>query len=241
MRRIWWLDSRTLLSDSIALMLLAVPVLVTLLAYFGLEPLLTLIERALAFDRVFVSLLVRVMAVQMGPFMVGTVYAFVLIEERDSGMRAVYAVSPVSPSAVAALRLAVPTTLQLLLALAIGRVLGVASGVRMAAVALLLTLEAPMVSLFLGSYAPNRLGAMSLSKGLSSVMIVPLLALGVPWPLSAWVLLLPPAWPLWIVLADYGHPSAPAAALVPALVLGAAVYHLLLIALLAVRFRGRST
>jgi fluoroquinolone transport system permease protein len=167
------------------------------------------------------------------PLLVGMVVGFLLLDQRDDGTLAALSVTPLPVAAYLGYRLAVPVLASVLLTLALFPLAGlggVGAGRLLTAAAATAPL-APMVALFLGAFAANKVQGFAFTK-VSGVLLLPPLAAYFAAPEWQWLFWIAPTyWPargFWTLHAG----QAGAAGF---LLVGVA-YQLLLVALLLRRF-----
>lgn len=234
------LDLRTSLSSAMTVLLLVVPCIAAAAVGWGLPPLLALLGRWYAVNAALVMVVARVLVVLTGPMMVGVVFGFIMLDERDQRLAEYFPVTPAPPEVLLAVRLVVPGVLQTLYAavlvglLGLGRLGGGGIDGGFVAGALILgsALEAPLVALIVALRARNRLEGMTIAKALSLSNMLTIVALVLPVPQAMVGLLAPQAWFVagYLVAGDllperFAYLGSP----VPVMTMGLAYHALLLV------------
>jgi fluoroquinolone transport system permease protein len=227
---LWANDLRSVIRDRTVAVLLFVPPLFAAALRFGLP----LAEREAPFLAPYRELTIGLFCLLASAFP-GFMLAFLLLDERDEGLFAVFRVLPISPRRFLLDRLALATGLSFLYPLLI---LAATRGLspRPWPVALLLAalcaLLAPLTVLLVVVLAENKIVGMAVIKGLFPLLMLPIAGLVLD---SAWAGafgLLPSYWVYRAFTAGGGVELALTAG-------AAAVFHLALVAVLLRRFRER--
>lgn len=100
------------------------------------------------------------------PLMFGFVYGLLLLDERDDGVLAAVAVTPVGKVGFMQRRMLLPAAWSGIVGVAVVPLAGidVMPPAALVAAALLAALQAPMLALFLGAFAPDKPAGMALGK-----------------------------------------------------------------------------
>lgn len=232
--RVVRLDLKTSLSSGMTALLFVVPLLAAAAVGWGLPLLLGLLSRIYAVDEALVTTVAAVFVVLTGPMMVGMVFGFVMLDERDVHLAEYYPVTPLSPASLLAIRMVVPTALQLAYGAILVPMLGLNRTGTVGLGALLVlgsALEAPLVAVVIALRAGNRLEGMTIGKALSLTSLGAIVALVLPTPQAYGALLLPQTWFLAAVFGAHGDlPIRFVDVGEPLLPMGIGiVYHLLLV------------
>jgi fluoroquinolone transport system permease protein len=193
------IDLRSIRRDSILLWLIALPLVVGIGVRLGLPPLEDALLAEFGFEFApYRELLVGFAFVLLAPMLVGFVTGFLLLDERDDNTLSAVLVTPVSLESYLVYRIGAPLLLCTLVSLVSISISGIEtiSWPKWMAVALLASLEAPLIALVLASVAENKVSGFALTKGFQAVLMVPIYAwfLELPWQLLAGVV--PTYWPL---------------------------------------------
>jgi fluoroquinolone transport system permease protein len=167
------------------------------------------------------------------PLLVGMVVGFLLLDQRDDGTLAALSVTPLPIAAFLGYRLAVPVLASVLLTLGLFPLAGlggVAPGPLLGAAVATAPLG-PMVALFLGAFAANKVQGFAYTK-VSGVLLLPPLVAYFAAPEWQWLFWVAPTyWPARGFWTLHGGGSGAAVYL-----LTGVAYQLLLVALLLRRF-----
>ena len=208
--------------DPLLLLFPFLPLLVAALFRFGLPPLEALLEARFGFALrtaagPFLPLVRAELALMPGMF-AGFVAGFLLLEDRDEGLAAYAAATPLGKAGYLALRLILPGLLALAYAVSMPALAGLGwPDGRALPLGLLASLEAPLFGLAIAAVADNKMEGLSVAKALGILDLAPLAVLA-PEPWRSLGRLLPPA---WVAEAAY---AAPGRGLLPALAAGAALH-----------------
>ena len=119
------------------------------------------------------------------PMMFGMVYGFMLLDERDGGIITAISVTPIGRSGYLRMRMGLPMTFSFIASVIYCQLLGLENDITFFQLLLLvaiLTLNAPILLLFLGAFAGNKIEGMAISKGFGVLMSAILIDLIVPMP-----------------------------------------------------------
>ncbi|UFU01224.1 hypothetical protein KO561_09900 [Radiobacillus kanasensis] len=133
----------------------------------------------------------------MTPLMVGMLYGFVLLDERDEGMLLYYAVTPLTKFGYLICRLVLPVIVTFFLSFAVVLFQGVVDWNLMAfiPIACLLALQAPLITMVMASLASNKVEGLALSKVINLSMLAPLIDYTIKHPIAHLVMIFPMYWP----------------------------------------------
>jgi len=170
------------------------------------------------------------------PMMMGMVYGFILLDERDAGVITAISVTPTGKSGYLKLRMGIPLLLSFLfimLFLLLLRLTGSLNLFPLMVVSALISTQSLILLLVLGAFAQNKVMGIAISKGFGILLIGPLLDYGLPAPYN-WIGTYSPLfWASRSLLAD-SHLTFWLYASITFL------YHLLLIWILFRKFTARS-
>ncbi|MCA9661273.1 MAG: hypothetical protein KC486_23240 [Myxococcales bacterium] len=186
--------------------------------------------------RPYVLLIVTFFAVQTGPLLLGAVSGLMLLDERDENSLTSLRVTPLPIGRYALYRASGPILLSTALCFAGVYFVGLvdAPPLRIAAVAVVNALEAPIISLALVSLAGNKVEGMALMKGMGIFMFAPVIGWFVDPPMRWLIGVIPTLWPA----EAFWQAVEPRGSFWPVIAVGL-VSHLLLLWLLLRRFRRR--
>lgn len=160
------------------------------------------------------------------PMLPGTMVGLFMLDERDENMIAYYAVTPLTRQGYISYRLYFPSLISFFLTSIFFLLSGIAE-LRIENIysIILLTLEAPVIALFLAAFASNKVEGLALSKACGLLFAGPILVFFAPEPWQYIGILLPTYWPA--ITYTTGLSDAPLMTLV---LFGIGlVYHLLLL------------
>jgi fluoroquinolone transport system permease protein len=119
------------------------------------------------------------------PLMMGMVYGFILLDERDGGIITAVSVTPTGKSGYLKLRMGIPMFLSFifiilhLLLLGLTGTLGI---LQVIVISLLISSQSLILLLLLGAFADNKVMGMAISKGFGILLMGPLLDFALPSP-----------------------------------------------------------
>lgn len=140
------------------------------------------------------------------PMMFGFVIGLMLLDERDDGVLTAVSLTPVGKTGFLGYRMATPAVWSGVAAVIVVMLAGLASFApwRMALLALLAGLQAPMLALFLGAFAADKVRGMALGKVGSVLIGVGALAVLAPAPWRWLAAPSPHFWLVWLAVGDPG-------------------------------------
>lgn len=121
------------------------------------------------------------------PMMMGMVYGFILLDERDGGIITAISVTPTGKTGYLKLRMGIPTVLSfifILLFLLLLNLNGSLNLVQLMVVSAIVAFQALILLLFLGAFAANKVMGMAISKAFGILLMGPLLDYTLPSPLN---------------------------------------------------------
>lgn len=121
------------------------------------------------------------------PMMMGMVYGFILLDERDGGIITAISITPMGKPGYLKLRLGIPMVLSFLFVTVFQLVLGLQGSNGMLQIFVLsaiLSSQSLMMLLFLGAYADNKVMGLAISKGFGILLLGPVLDFILPRPLN---------------------------------------------------------
>lgn len=228
-------DLRLIARDPILVLLTALPVLLPVGFRFALPALSTLLATRLAFDLApWYDMIVAILML-LAPTLLGMVWAFLILDDRDAGVLEYLAVTPPGVTGSTALRLVPAALLSGVVGAATVPLVALGSAtleepMRLGVAAVLAALEAPLVALAIATVARNTVEGLTWGKMLSLANLAPLAAFLVDHPLRHLAGIVPMYWPP-LILALTTRPVVVFA--------GAAAWHLALLAVVWRAFRRR--
>jgi len=192
-------DARSIRRDSLLAWMTAVPLLLGVLVRWLLPQTDAFLAERFGIDFVpYHHLVASYFFILLVPMTVGLVVGFLLLDERDDNTLSALLVTPLTPRAYLAYRLGLPVVLGTAMTAAAIAIAGLVTvgWTPLVAVLALAAVETPVMSLFLGVFAENKVQGFALVKGLGAVLLAPVVAwfVDMPWQLLAGVV--PSYWPL---------------------------------------------
>jgi len=193
-------DLRNILREPMLIIILIGPLLLTVFLRFFIP----WIERAslINFDLGLYYPLISGYQLIFVPFLMGMVTGFLLLDERDEGVYMSLIVTPLSMKGYILYRILIPTIVTFIYGLMVFPILGLIkiSSVRIISLALITSLEAPLIAMGLGVLAHNKVEGLVLSKGLGLLLLAPLIGYYIKsnWSLLAGIV--PIYWPMMAIV-----------------------------------------
>ncbi|WP_078553881.1 hypothetical protein [Bacillus alkalicellulosilyticus] len=140
--------------------------------------------------------LLTVFILQLVPLLIGTLAGFMLLDERDENLISYYAVTPLQKSGYLVVRLVLPYVCTVLMCVFMFYFTNLINlrAVVVIPLTLLVGLLTPLITLFLGTFAANKVEGLALSKGAGIVILAPLAVYFLPWQWQVGVSLFPTFW-----------------------------------------------
>ncbi|MEN8203523.1 MAG: hypothetical protein ABFS28_13075 [Bacteroidota bacterium] len=123
------------------------------------------------------------------PMMMGMVYGFVLLDERDGGIITAIAVTPTGKTGYLKLRLGIPLVFSMLFILLFVLLLDLSGNLNMLQLiplSMVISSQALVLLLFLGAFADNKVMGLAISKGFGVLLLGPMLDYVLPSPFE-WI------------------------------------------------------
>ncbi|MCA1320649.1 hypothetical protein LC085_12070 [Bacillus tianshenii] len=199
-------DFQLIRRDGILLVAIFAPIILALFIRFLLPVLEKWLMENYSFSLESYHVPILSVAFLTVPSMLGMMAGFLLLDDRDEGMLAYYAVTPMRKSGYMRYRMGSTLVLTFLLIFAVHLLadlveLPVIAGVLLA---LLFALEAPIFALMLANFANNKVEGLALNKVLSVSVTLPLLLFFMPGSFQWLLAILPPFWPVMAMAAGVG-------------------------------------
>ncbi|MDX1436841.1 MAG: ABC transporter permease [Anaerolineales bacterium] len=193
------IDLRSVGRDNLLRWMIIIPVVLAVLARWGLPLITSRLETVFGFDlSAFYPFILSYFFVLMLPMIFGVLIGFLLLDERDDDTLTALQVTPMTPNAYLAYRISIPLVLSFVLL----PVLVWLTGLTRVPVADLLLVSvaaaplAPIFALFLAAFAENKVQGFALMKGLGAVLIIPMASYFVDPPLQYLFGVFPTYWPV---------------------------------------------
>ncbi len=139
------------------------------------------------------------------PMMMGMVYGFILLDERDGGIITAISVTPTGKAGYLKLRMGIPLILSfsfIILFLLLLGLTGSLNIMQVIVISLLVSSQSLIMLLVLGAFADNKVMGMAISKGFGILLMGPLLDYALPEPYNWSGALSPLFWASRSLLAD---------------------------------------
>lgn len=188
-------DMKNILRDPMLLLSMLAPILLTLVLRYGLPVIEDFVMVRFDFDLSVYHVLIMSFALILCPLMIGMLTGFILLDERDENLLSYYSITPIGRTGYLLYRLTLPFLLSCLLT----NFLIVFSDIHelhlsLIAIILLVSLSAPLITLFLGVFASNKVEGLALSKLAGFIVIAPIISFFVDSPIAYVAGILPPFW-----------------------------------------------
>jgi fluoroquinolone transport system permease protein len=229
LRRLGPADARNIVRDPMLLWALVLPPSVALLLQRAVPALAEWLTVRFAFDLVPYYPLIAGSYLLIAPAIVGFISGFLLLDERDDGVLDALRVTPVSMRTLLTYRLGVPLIVGTLVTIVGYPVIRLVALPPMTLVvsALLAAGTGPILALFLGAFADNKVSGFAVAKLFSALSNLALIAWFLPMPLQIAAGVVPSYWAMKIVWQSAAAAAWPAYALAGLLVNGSVIAFLL--------------
>jgi len=121
------------------------------------------------------------------PMMIGMVYGFILLDERDGGIITAISVTPTGKSGYLKLRMGIPLVLSfifIILFQLLLRLTGSLNIPQVIIISLLISSQSLILLMVLGAFADNKVMGLAISKGFGILLLGPLLDYALPAPFN---------------------------------------------------------
>ena len=182
-------DYKVLKGDPMLILSMLVPLILWALMYLLFPLLETLIMIQWSVDISPYYPQAGIFFLMIIPMMLGMVYGFVLLDERDAGVITAISVTPTGKSGYLKIRMGIPMMLSLifiLLYLYLLQLTGALGIIQLIVISILVSSQSLILLLVLGAFAHNKVMGMAISKGFGILLIGPLLDYGLPVPYN-WI------------------------------------------------------
>lgn len=178
-------DIRNIYRDGVLLLVLFAPVMIILVAKYLVPLASRLILDRTGFELAAHYPLIMGFMVLLTPMMFGIITGFLILEERDQEIITYLSVTPLSRSGYVTYRLYAPMLVSFTVSYLFLAITGLTPFKPWPAlvVALLVSLETPIMALFLAAFANNKVEGMALSKAFGVMFMAPFAAYLIP---SGW-------------------------------------------------------
>lgn len=169
-------DMKNISRDSMLLISIFAPFILAFAMRPGLSFAREILIRELSFDLSHYYKLIMSVLILITPMMMGMLSGFLILDERDENILTFYSVTPLSKSGYLFYRVAMPTVISFLLSFFVFYFIGIVECriELLIPVLLLCALESPMMALFLGAFASNKVEGLVLTKAFGILFIAPI-------------------------------------------------------------------
>lgn len=179
------LDLRMIKSDPMLMMSMATPLFLLGLLAFLFPLIKDLVLSHFQYDIQQHYYQCVIFTLPLTPMLFGMVYGFILLDERDQGIITLISVTPYGKSGYLKTRLSIPSILSFITILALCLTLNINELVSISHIiiaSLALSLNAPLVLMFLGAFASNKIEGIAISKAFGLILIAILIEFILPHP-----------------------------------------------------------
>jgi fluoroquinolone transport system permease protein len=167
-------DFRNIGRDPMLMMASIAPVLLILFALFVFPLVSGLTEKHLNFPLAQYFTFGYIFLIIIAPMLLGMVYGFILLDERDGGIIGYISITPLGKSGYLMVRMLVPSIFSFLFCIMFFLLTGfndILNLLQLGILALIIATEAPMMLLFLGAFAGNKVEGIAISKGFGILLM----------------------------------------------------------------------
>jgi fluoroquinolone transport system permease protein len=160
--------------DPMLLMSMFAPFLIMCVAVFGVPYLSDTTETYFNFPLDGYFPIIHLFFLPLTPMLFGMVYGFILLDERDAGLISYLSVTPIGKSGYLLVRMLMPILFSFLFSISFFFATDLGNSMSLLQIILfsaVLSSEAPMMLLFLGAIAGNKVEGIALSKGFGILLI----------------------------------------------------------------------
>jgi len=180
-------DYKLLRGDPMLILSMVVPFILWALMQFIIPWIIELVMEEWGIDLQPYYRLAGIFFMMLIPMMMGMVYGFVLLDERDGGIITAISVTPTGKSGYLQIRLGIPMALSfvfILLFLYLLDLTGSLGLLQVLVLAVIISTQCLILLLFLGAFADNKVMGMAISKGFGILLVGPLLDYILPVPFN---------------------------------------------------------
>ncbi|SES05884.1 fluoroquinolone transport system permease protein [Gracilibacillus ureilyticus] len=134
----------------------------------------------------------------MAPLMVGMLYGLIILDERDEGLLVYFSVTPITKTGYLLARITAPVIVTFFMSYLFILVQGIAiwDWATFLPISILLSLQAPIVTILLASLASNKVEGLALIKVINLMLFAPLIDYIFSHPTAKFVMIFPLYWPV---------------------------------------------
>ena len=178
-------DVKLLKGDPMLMLSMAVPFILWALMQFLIPWIIELVQTQWDFDLSPYYRQAGTFFLMLIPMMMGMVYGFILLDERDDGIITAISVTLTGKSGYLKLRLGIPLVLSFLAILLFMILLDLSGNlnlVQLLLISAIVSSQSLILLLFLGAFADNKVMGMAISKGFGILLLGPVLDYILPSP-----------------------------------------------------------
>nr|WP_155671101.1 hypothetical protein [Ornithinibacillus caprae] len=195
-------DWKNIKRDPLLIFSMLGPLLLAVLARIGLPELDRLLNQYMSFNFQAHFLIIISLVLLMTPLMIGMLFGFIILDERDEGILLYYSITPLTKVGYLYGRLLVPMGLTFILSFMIVLIQGVVQidVFSFVPVAILLALQTPIITMIMSTLASNKVEGLALTKVINLCILVPLIDYVFTNPMVKLVMLFPVYWPVSMLI-----------------------------------------
>ncbi|MFA9458894.1 ABC transporter permease [Halalkalibacter sp. AB-rgal2] len=178
-------DIRSTIRDPLMLLVFTIPFLMYMLVTFGLPYIDQQIVQFSHFQLMDHRVFIIAMIMTMVPMMVGMLTGYLLLDEKDDGILQYMEITPLKKAGYIWYRISLPAFLSFMITMVMGCVLLFRESVHWStfvAAVVVVSLLGPVITMYLASFAQNKVEGIAYTKLINLVMIAPL----VPYLFDGW-------------------------------------------------------
>lgn len=170
-------DVKNIKRDSLLILTILAPMLLTIFLRFTIPYINILLYSRFKFNLSNYYNIIMGMSIMLIPMIVGCMAGFILLEDKDENMLDYFSITPLGKKGYILYRLCSPITISIIFSLMLfffSNLLQI-SFVRVLFVIVVASLEGPIITLIMGSFAENRVEGIAISKVIGVFFLLPIL------------------------------------------------------------------
>lgn len=189
-------DLKNIRRDPMLLSFLFIPLILLIVLRFGVPLATGFVQEQFQFDLVPHYVFIVSFIVLVNPLILGMLVGFMILDERDEDILTYFAVTPLSKSGYLLFRIVSPVVVSFGFAFLMVGLSGLMDPAywRLTPFVLLAALEAPILALFLATFASNKVEGLALGKGSGIIFIAPFIGYLVKAKWQIFAGIFPPYW-----------------------------------------------
>lgn len=167
-------DLKIIRRDPMFILCTIAPILILLVALLLLPIISRLTTQWLNFPLTDYFPIICLFLFPLTPMMFGMIYGFILLDERDGGIINYLSITPIGKKGYLFIRMTVPVLLSFLMSTVFLFATGFTkflNGFEIVLLSVITSFEAPLMLLFLGAFADNKVEGMAITKGFGIIML----------------------------------------------------------------------